>query len=147
MAKTMLQRFPEAFCPAPSRAIFASHDPVAIGAMRAAFVMGLRIPNDVAIVGFADMDCADHLRVPLTTVWQPKEELGRATARLALRILNKGDGAGDTRFIQARVLSCDNLRSVTTWGPLPSEAVVKTGQSPLSLEATNNETYRRIHSD
>jgi DNA-binding LacI/PurR family transcriptional regulator len=115
-------------------AIFASHDPVAIGAMRAALEMGLRIPEDVAIVGFADMDCAEHLWVPLTTVWQPKEELGRAAADLVMRLLNSDDGMIDSRIILPTHLivrqSCGALQRGI---PLPKEAVVKSKQ-PFSAE-------------
>ncbi|MEJ5252674.1 MAG: LacI family DNA-binding transcriptional regulator [Armatimonadota bacterium] len=127
-------------------AIFASHDPVAIGAMRAAFEMGLRIPEDVAIVGFADMDCADHLWVPLTTVWQPKEELGRAAASLVLQTLNGTDSAEDSRVILRPYLvvrqSCGALQR---GAPLPKEVVVKAGQSTFPQEVTSNETLNGIH--
>ena len=61
-------------------AVFVSHDPSAIGALRAALDRGLRVPEDIALVGFADMECAGHVAVPLTTVSQPKVELGETLA-------------------------------------------------------------------
>ncbi|MCC6729462.1 MAG: LacI family DNA-binding transcriptional regulator [Chthonomonadales bacterium] len=66
-------------------AVFVSHDPSAIGALHAALERGLRVPEDVAIVGFGDIECAAHVAVPLTTVSQPKVELGEALGALALR--------------------------------------------------------------
>lgn len=120
-------------------AVFASHDPAAIGAMRAAFEMGLRIPDDVAIVGFADMDCAEHLWVPLTTVWQPKEELGRAAANLAMRLLSGENEATDEHITLSTHLvvrqSCGALQRGVL---LPKEAVVASHQ----LLSPEKEVYR-----
>ncbi len=117
------------------RAIFASHDPVAIGAMRAAFEMGLRIPEDVAIVGFADMDCAEHLWVPLTTVWQPKEELGRAAATLALQMLSGDASAAHSRVVlRPHLVVRDSCGAGKLRAQIPKEAVVQTNPSPLPEE-------------
>lgn len=80
-------------------AAFVSHDPSAIGALRAALDRGLRVPEDIALVGFADMDCARHVAVPLTTVSQPKVELGEALGRLALRCLSGEEEVLTTRLI------------------------------------------------
>lgn len=79
-------------------AVFASHDPSAIGALRAALDRGLRVPEDIALVGFADMECAGHVAVPLTTIAQPKVELGEALASLALRLLS-GEASDDVRLV------------------------------------------------
>jgi LacI family transcriptional regulator len=79
-------------------AAFVSHDPSAIGALRAAIDRGLRVPEDMALVGFADMECASHVAVPLTTVSQPKVELGRALGSLALRLLS-GEADTSTRLV------------------------------------------------
>lgn len=119
-------------------AVFASHDPVAIGAMRAAFEMGLRIPEDVAIVGFADMDCAEHLWVPLTTVWQPKEELGRAAANLAMRLLN-GENADKHIILPIHLVIRQSCGALRRGVPFPKEAVVVKDHTHLPKE----EVYRR----
>jgi len=65
-------------------AIVAVNDPVAIGAMKAAWDTGLRTPEDLAVVGAGDIAHADLLRVPLTTVSWSREDLGREAARLIL---------------------------------------------------------------
>lgn len=68
----------------PIDAVFAANDPAAIGAMKAIWEAGLRVPDDVAVVGAGDIAYGDLLRVPLTTVAWSKEELGRRAAELIL---------------------------------------------------------------
>lgn len=65
-------------------AVFAANDPAAIGAMRAIWEAGLRVPEDIAVVGAGDVAHGDLLRVPLTTVSWSREELGRQAAVLLL---------------------------------------------------------------
>jgi LacI family transcriptional regulator len=65
-------------------AVFASNDPTAIGAMKAIWESGRRVPDDVAVVGAGDVWHGDLLRVPLTTVGWSKEEIGRRAAQLIL---------------------------------------------------------------
>jgi LacI family transcriptional regulator len=68
----------------PIDAVFAANDPAAIGAMKAIWEAGLRVPEDIAIVGAGDIAHGDLLRVPLTTVSWSKEALGRQAAELLL---------------------------------------------------------------
>jgi LacI family transcriptional regulator len=68
----------------PVDAVFAANDPAAIGAMKAIWEAGLRVPDDIAIVGAGDVAHGDLLRVPLTTVAWSKEDLGRRAAELLL---------------------------------------------------------------
>lgn len=73
-----------------ARAYFVANDPMAVGAMRAFSESGLRIPEDVAFIGFDDItDMAAYVRPPLTTVRVPVETLGRYGIDLLL------DGFGD----------------------------------------------------
>ena len=62
----------------PPTAIFAAADMMAIGAIRAAAEAGLRVPEDLSIVGFDDIQLASHLNPPLTTMRQDKLGLGGA---------------------------------------------------------------------
>jgi LacI family transcriptional regulator len=57
---------------------------VAVGALAALREAGLRVPQDVSLVGFDDVPFATDLAPPLTTVRVPYEELGRSAVRLAL---------------------------------------------------------------
>ena len=65
-------------------AVFAANDPAAIGAMKAVWDAGLRVPDDIAVVGAGDVAYGDLLRVPLTTVSWSKAEQGRRAAELLL---------------------------------------------------------------
>lgn len=68
-------------------AIFAANDPAAIGAMSAIAERGLRIPEDIAIVGGGNIHYGDMLRVPLTTVAWSTSEMGQAAARLLIDLV------------------------------------------------------------
>jgi LacI family transcriptional regulator len=64
--------------------VFAFNDPVAIGAMRAVLESGLKVPEDVAIIGVANMHYSDLLSVPLSTVDQSTLAMGREAAERLL---------------------------------------------------------------
>jgi LacI family transcriptional regulator len=68
----------------PFTALFAYNDISAIGAMRAFQEAGLRVPEDVSVVGFDDMSIASFSIPPLTTVRQPLEKMGRIAAQTLL---------------------------------------------------------------
>lgn len=63
-------------------AVFAANDLLAIGLLQGLLAHGLRIPEDVAIVGFDDIEFAAAATVPLSSIRQPREELGRRGAEL-----------------------------------------------------------------
>lgn len=63
-------------------AAFCANDLVALGLLQHAILSGLHVPDDLAIVGFDDIDFASAAAVPLTSVRQPRSELGAAAARL-----------------------------------------------------------------
>ncbi|MEV4175744.1 substrate-binding domain-containing protein [Nonomuraea sp. NPDC049709] len=67
-------------------AIFAGSDEMAVGIMEAARARGLRIPEDLSIVGFDDTQIAQVTSPPLTTVRQPLREMGGVALRTALRL-------------------------------------------------------------
>jgi LacI family transcriptional regulator len=67
--------------PEPPTAVFAAADMMAIGAMRAVQAAGLRVPDDVSVVGFDDIQIAPLVNPALTTIRQNKVGLGLAAAR------------------------------------------------------------------
>lgn len=69
----------------PPDAIFVSNNLMTLGALRALHELGIRIPEDVALVGFDDMPWAGDLYPPLTTVAQSGYELGQIAVELLLR--------------------------------------------------------------
>lgn len=72
----------------PPTAIFTGNDEIALGVIEAARLRGLRIPEDLSVVGFDDTDIARMASPPLTTVRQPLREMGGAALRTALRLVN-----------------------------------------------------------
>jgi LacI family transcriptional regulator len=73
----------------PPTAIFAFNDNIAIGTMRAARERGLRIPDDLSIVGFDDVEHATIVTPKLTTVRQPLAEMGRTAVSLLMRLVER----------------------------------------------------------
>jgi LacI family transcriptional regulator len=72
----------------PPTAIFAFNDMLAIGAMQAARSRGVRVPDELSIVGFDDTFEASIVTPPLTTVRQPLAEMGRMAVALLVRLLH-----------------------------------------------------------
>jgi LacI family transcriptional regulator len=66
----------------PPTAIFAASDEMALGVLRAAQIMGLRVPDDLSVIGFDDAPRSANANPPLTTVRQPLREMGAAAAQL-----------------------------------------------------------------
>jgi len=76
--------------PEPPSAVFACNDLMAIGAISAARAAGLQVPQDFSIVGFDDIALSSFINPALTTVAQPKEDIGTVVADLLVqRILNR----------------------------------------------------------
>jgi LacI family transcriptional regulator len=67
--------------------IFAHHDLTAFGALTAAEERGLRCPRDLSIVGYHDLPHVDRIAPPLTSIRQPREELGRIAAEILVALL------------------------------------------------------------
>ncbi|GAA3909287.1 LacI family DNA-binding transcriptional regulator [Actinoplanes auranticolor] len=65
-------------------AAFCANDLLALGLLQQSIGAGLRVPEELAIVGFDDIEFAAAAAVPLTSVRQPRQELGRAAAQLVL---------------------------------------------------------------
>jgi DNA-binding LacI/PurR family transcriptional regulator len=70
-------------------AVFAASDLMAAGALRALREAGLRVPDDVALIGFEDAPVATQTDPPLTTVHQPVEEMGRRMAELLATVIRR----------------------------------------------------------
>lgn len=87
-----------AVTPRPT-AVFAANDLIAMGALMAIHEAGLRVPEDVAVVGFDDIPAAKLVTPPLTTVAQFQEQLGRRAAEMLLERLS-GAVTGPARSIE-----------------------------------------------
>ncbi len=72
-------------------AVFTSNDAMAVGVYHALYQAGLSVPQDIAVVGYDDIELARYMTPPLTTVHQPKDELGElAIDTLLHRLANPG---------------------------------------------------------
>jgi LacI family transcriptional regulator len=72
----------------PFTALFASNDQMAFGAAVALHRQGLRVPDDISLVGFDDLPNSPYVVPPLTTVHQPAYELGQLAAQAMLQLLS-----------------------------------------------------------
>ena len=73
-------------------AVFCANDLLALGMLQAVTRRGLRVPADLAIVGYDDIDYAAAAAVPLTSVRQPRAELGRVAADLLFEEIDRPGG-------------------------------------------------------
>lgn len=97
-------------------ALFVTNDNLAAGVLRALRELRLHVPQEVSVVGFDDDEIAEFLEVPLTTVAQPRRELGRRATELFLRLREGGEpSAAEAVRLQPRLVR----RSSS--GPAPPE--------------------------
>lgn len=73
----------------PPTAIFAANDLMALGVIYAVQEAGLRVPEDIAVVGYDNRDFSGFVRPAITTVRMPCEEMGRTSAECLLRLIRK----------------------------------------------------------
>ncbi len=105
-------------------AVFAANDLLAIGVLQGLAAVGLRVPDDVALVGYDDIDLAALADVPLTTVRQPRAALGAEATRLLLAEI--GDAATglehehrQVRFVPELVVRESSTRTIHAAGGEP----------------------------
>jgi DNA-binding LacI/PurR family transcriptional regulator len=111
-----------ALSPRPT-AIFGANDAIAFEAGEQIFLEGLRVPEDVAVVGFDDAPYAARAPVPLTTIRQPVREMGETATGLLIDYLQSSDG---TDF-PAEILLPPSLVIRASTAPLPlPERIAKT---------------------
>ncbi len=89
-------------------AIMCGNDVMAIGALDMAREMGLRVPEDVSITGFDDLDIARIVRPRLTTVHVPHREMGREAARMLIGMV-KGDVPSSSRQLETTLMMRETL--------------------------------------
>jgi len=79
LTRKLLDKHPD------TTAVFAANDVMAFGVVRAVLERGLRIPEDLSLVGFDNIEFSGIVHPPLTTVHQPKYEMGYAAVEILLR--------------------------------------------------------------
>jgi LacI family transcriptional regulator len=88
----------------PPTAIFACNDLMAIGVYRYAHEVGLRVPEQLSIVGFDDVHLAAYTNPPLTTIRQSKHEMGSLAARLLLERMAQPDLAPRVEILDTQLV-------------------------------------------
>jgi len=97
----------------PFTAIVAGNDLMALGAMRALREAGLRIPEDVSIVGFDDIDEAAYFDPPLTTVRQDFDILGRESVEYLVSLIEDSDMSIHQRVFHPELVIRDSCQRVS----------------------------------
>lgn len=90
--------------PAPPTAIFAFNDLMAIGVLRAASELGRRVPHDLAVVGFDDIELARFTAPALTTIAQPKMEMGKKAVELLVERMHNHDLPTRTELLPTKLI-------------------------------------------
>ena len=86
-------------------AVFAVSDSLAAGALRAIAQAGMRVPEDIAVVGFDGTELAEVVSPQLTTVEQPSREIGRTAVTLLMKRIDNPDAAVERVMMDWRVIS------------------------------------------
>ncbi|NOH96584.1 DNA-binding transcriptional regulator CytR [Vibrio sp. 99-70-13A1] len=90
--------------PEPPTAIFCHNDAMAIGAIQEAKKLGLRVPQDLSVVGFDDIKFAQYCDPPLTTISQPRYEIGRQAMLMMLDVLKGNDVQAGSRLLETELI-------------------------------------------
>ncbi|EMX9089527.1 TPA: LacI family DNA-binding transcriptional regulator [Klebsiella oxytoca] len=85
-------------------AVFAVSDSLAAGALRAIAQAGLRVPEDIAVIGFDGTELAEVVSPQLTTVEQPSREIGRTAVTLLMKRIDNPDAAVERVMMDWRVI-------------------------------------------
>ncbi|HWR14653.1 MAG TPA: LacI family DNA-binding transcriptional regulator [Terriglobales bacterium] len=88
----------------PPTAVLASNDLTAIGAMKAIYRKGLRVPDDLSIIGFDDIELCEFMNPPLTTVRLSREEIGRHACGALLKVVEEGEIQGQELSVSTELV-------------------------------------------
>jgi DNA-binding LacI/PurR family transcriptional regulator len=96
--------------------IVCASDPMALGAIRAVRRAGLRVPEDVSVIGYDDSALMNCTEPPLTTVRQPIEAMGKMVIELLMRQMSSEQSVGDEVFFAPELV----VRGSTAPAPAPA---------------------------
>ena len=100
-------------------AIFAANDVTAFGVVKTALERGLRIPEDLSLIGFDNIEFSGIVHPPLTTIHQPKYEMGQAAVEILLRMAREKD----KRIHEHRLLGVEMIERQSCGPPLSAPRV------------------------
>lgn len=108
--------------PTPPTALFAASDELGMGALQAAHRLGLHVPNDLAIIGYDDIDLAPLLG--LSTIRQPMTEMGRESVALLLRQLADSAASPTQRALPVELVV--RTSTVAEANPMSATSIFRT---------------------
>lgn len=91
----------------PPSALFCANDLMAIGALDALHELGLRVPGQVAVIGYDDQEIAQHTRPPLSTVLLPNYEMGRSAVESLLEVARTSRQTTDRSAGKGRLIKIE----------------------------------------
>jgi len=95
-------------------AVFSANDVMAFGCIRAAIELGIRIPDDLSVIGFDNVEVSQIISPPLTTIDQPKYEMGKAAMEMLLKMAVHKDQEPEHRVIGVRLVERQSCRKIHT---------------------------------
>lgn len=93
----------------PPTAVFCASDEMAVGFMGAVQHHGIRVPEDVSIVGFDNIEVVGHLSPALTTIRQRRTQIGEQAAQLLLNMIEAGSLTGASKVIEVELICRDSV--------------------------------------
>jgi LacI family transcriptional regulator len=119
------------------QAIFAGSDDSALDAIMTLYSMGLRVPQDVAVIGFDDSEMAPNMVPPLTTVHAPGIDVGREATRQLLHLIHTGESTPltllPTEMVVRSSCGCLPVSGSDPWTDLTK--TVPSGTTGISLSS------------
>jgi LacI family transcriptional regulator len=95
-------------------AVFCSNDDMAIGAMNAIFAKGMRVPDDISVIGFDDIGFSQYITPRLSTVKRPVEKISVLGAKKLLALISTPDTKAEKIFENTEFMVRDSVKNVTT---------------------------------
>ncbi|MCY8838256.1 LacI family DNA-binding transcriptional regulator [Bacillus atrophaeus] len=99
--------------PHPPTAVFCSNDDMAIGAMNAIFAKGLRVPDDISVIGFDDIGFSQYITPRLSTVKRPVENISVLGAEKILALIHDPSLKSEKIFENTEFMVRDSVRKLT----------------------------------
>lgn len=92
-------------------AVFCSNDDMAVGGIHAVFAKGLKVPQDISIIGFDDIQSAKYINPSLTTVKKPIEKISKLGAEKLLEEVERNERKGEKIFVETELIIRNSVSS------------------------------------
>jgi LacI family transcriptional regulator len=120
-------------------AVFAGNDVLAFGCIRTAIERGIRIPDDLSIIGFDNVEISQITSPPLTTIDQPKYGIGKAAIEMLLNMMAQdGIREPEHRVIGVRLIERQSCRSISASAGPNRKTAKRLTTGPRSVRLSRN---------